>query len=588
MFEKRFAAVPAQVFTADGGANGSVSIADTRLFKVKQQVVITATGQTNLELEIKKVLSATLMIVGPIAGSINTFTNLSAYTTAANAEIFANEQKRPTIDSDSWERAVYEEEPTVAKRVVLVDDLGNKYNDDNPLPTSATFSGSISVGEVDQGAPNTNANAWPVKITGSDSAGVESNYLAIDSSGRITVNQGAAGAANWLINLTQVGGSALALGQTTMASSIPVTLASNQSPLDVTQSGTWTTARSWTLASGTDSVAAVQSGTWTVAQGAAAVLSGYWPVRVTDGTNTMPTMDTASRSGYHRVTDGTNTAAVKAASTAAAVTDPAMVVAISPNNTVAATQSGTWTVQPGNTANSTAWRVEGQKTHNSAAPSSNNLGVLPAVANTAVPTYTEGNQVALSTDLSGTLRVTSSTVGSEEATYTVIASAIAPGNNKSMLAIYNPTGSGYVLKLREYYIRNAATSAVTGVVGNFELHRFVMASAPTGGTNLTTNIASHDSNDSTPASMRASTGDTISGEVAASLDLIRMSTDDWGPGTADVESYQQAIANYLPARAKRDGLLRPFIMHAGEGIHIKFATNSTAGRIDVVFVFTKV
>lgn len=31
-----------------------------------------------------------------------------------------------------------------------------------------------------------------------------------------------------------------------------------------TQSGTWTTARSWTLASGTDSVAAVQSGTWNI------------------------------------------------------------------------------------------------------------------------------------------------------------------------------------------------------------------------------------------------------------------------------------------------------------------------------------
>jgi hypothetical protein len=45
-----------------------------------------------------------------------------------------------------------------------------------------------------------------------------------------------------------------------------------------------------------------------------------------------------------RVTDGTNTAAVKAASTAAVATDPALVVAISPNNTVAATQSGTWNI----------------------------------------------------------------------------------------------------------------------------------------------------------------------------------------------------------------------------------------------------
>jgi hypothetical protein len=56
--------------------------------------------------------------------------------------------------------------------------------------------------------------------------------------------------------------------------------------------------------------------------------------KITDGTNTLPTMDVAARAGFQKVTDGTNTAAVKAASTAAAATDPAVVVAISPNNTI--------------------------------------------------------------------------------------------------------------------------------------------------------------------------------------------------------------------------------------------------------------
>ncbi len=41
---------------------------------------------------------------------------------------------------------------------------------------------------------------------------------------------------------------------------------------------------------------------------------------------------------------GANGAAVKAASTAAAATDPAMVVAVSPNNTVAVTESGAWNI----------------------------------------------------------------------------------------------------------------------------------------------------------------------------------------------------------------------------------------------------
>lgn len=43
----------------------------------------------------------------------------------------------------------------------------------------------------------------------------------------------ATNAAAWLMNLSQVGGAALALGQTTMSASVPVAIASNQSALPV-------------------------------------------------------------------------------------------------------------------------------------------------------------------------------------------------------------------------------------------------------------------------------------------------------------------------------------------------------------------
>lgn len=82
-----------------------------------------------------------------------------------------------------------------------------------------------------------------------------------------------------------------------------------------------------------------------VTQSTAAALAGAWPVKVTDGTNSMPTGDAVGRAVFHKVTDGTNTAAVKAASTAAVATDPAVVVAVSPNNTV--TISGTVTANVG-------------------------------------------------------------------------------------------------------------------------------------------------------------------------------------------------------------------------------------------------
>lgn len=44
----------------------------------------------------------------------------------------------------------------------------------------------------------------------------------------------------------------------------------------------------------------------TAAQGTAAALAGFWPVKVTDGTNSMPTMDTVGRRGFVTITDGTN------------------------------------------------------------------------------------------------------------------------------------------------------------------------------------------------------------------------------------------------------------------------------------------
>jgi hypothetical protein len=50
----------------------------------------------------------------------------------------------------------------------------------------------------------------------------------------------------------------------------------------------------------------------------------------------------------------------------------------------------------------------GGLSNNNAIPSSNNTGVLPALANAAAPSYSEGKQVLISTDLSGSLRVTGS------------------------------------------------------------------------------------------------------------------------------------------------------------------------------------
>lgn len=71
-------------------------------------------------------------------------------------------------------------------------------------------------------------------------------------------------------------------------------------PSALTGSGNLQTAISEAIAAGTNEIGKV-------AQGTKAALSGYWPVRATDGTNEMPTADAAARAIFARITDGTNT-----------------------------------------------------------------------------------------------------------------------------------------------------------------------------------------------------------------------------------------------------------------------------------------
>ena len=108
-------------------------------------------------------------------------------------------------------------------------------------------------------------------------------------------------------------------------------------------------------------------------------------------TNTVPvTLTSTTITGTVAVTQSTSPWVVSLTSTTI-------------TGTVAVTQSGTWTVQQGGAP----WSQVGTLTHNNAAPAANNVGALVAVASTAAPTYTTGDQVLLSTDLAGNLRVSS-------------------------------------------------------------------------------------------------------------------------------------------------------------------------------------
>jgi hypothetical protein len=73
--------------------------------------------------------------------------------------------------------------------------------------------------------------------------------------------------------------------------------------------------------------------------------------------------------------------------------------------------------------------VTGTKTNNAAAPGTNNVGVLPGIANAAAPTYTEGFLALLSMDLAGNLRVTNSPSGTQTVQGNKTNNAAASGTN---------------------------------------------------------------------------------------------------------------------------------------------------------------
>lgn len=214
--------------------------------------------------------------------------------------------------------------------------------------------------------------------------------------------------------------------------------------------------------------------------------------------------------------------------------------------------------------------------------SSLNVPGSPPVAN-ANPILVAGwdgtNVVRLKLNSDGTI----ATSEKELATFTALATSTDIANNKSMFSIVNASGSTVTAKISAIFITNVRTTSVTGVVGNFEIRRIVNHS---GGTAITA-IETLDTANSLNGSITVRTGSAVTSESANLLWRSVFSTDEWGPGTTDVESNDHIFQTMFPVWNRRDRDNKPIILHANEGLTVKFATNSTAGTFDIMVVFTQ-
>lgn len=171
-------------------------------------------------------------------------------------------------------------------------------------PSSATYIG----GSVTTSSPTyTTGQMNALSLTTAGALRIDGSAVTQPVSGTVTANAGTGtftvagtvtanqGTTPWVNNISQFGGSSVVTGTGASGAGIPRVTVSNDS-----------------------NILATQSGTWTVAQGSANTLANAWPEKITDGTN--------------------GPVAVKPASTAAVAADPALVVAVSPNNTIATTR----------------------------------------------------------------------------------------------------------------------------------------------------------------------------------------------------------------------------------------------------------
>lgn len=238
---------------------------------------------------------------------------------------------------------------------------------------AALFGAGTTTGQVLRVVLPTDQTAIPVSQSGTWNIGTLTTIT-----NPVTVAQPTA--AN--LNATVVGTGTFAVQA---AQSGTWTVQQGAPPWSVSQSGAWTTGRTWVLSSGTDSVNVgnfpatvavtqstspwVVSGTVTANQGTSPwVVSGTVTATLSYDEN-YGTVGASTLRAAAQIGNATGAALFGAGTTTGQVL---RVVLPTDQTAIPVTQSGTWTVQPGNTPNTSPWLMTIQQNSNTANVSANN------------------------------------------------------------------------------------------------------------------------------------------------------------------------------------------------------------------------
>jgi hypothetical protein len=140
--EKKWLATGPYSVVSSGTSDGKLTLSSALGLHVKQRIQLRDPILPEIALEIKKVTGAPsgsttifpVIEVGRVGAPLLDRVDVSSY--GLTSSVFAPEQNRNAIPLNEIQRQIYEEEPAVAQREVLVDSFGQHITPDNPLPVA--------------------------------------------------------------------------------------------------------------------------------------------------------------------------------------------------------------------------------------------------------------------------------------------------------------------------------------------------------------------------------------------------------------------------------------------------------------------
>jgi hypothetical protein len=167
-------------------------------------------------------------------------------------------------------------------------------------------------------------------------------------------------------------------------------------------------------------------------------------------------------------------------------------------------------------------------------------------------------------------------------TYTAAAIGATFGNNKSMLGVFNGSGSGRVIRVYRVWVLNNQTAGVTGVLTTWTLRR---SSAQSGGTTITP--TKHDTaSETAPAQVLVATGATATLTSDVELRRWMWSNDEPAVSSATSDEFETLVPLNCVWDSTGDSNIEPITLREGQGISVHHSGSSAVGLCDVFVEYT--